>query len=122
MLSIVAMLVLCGLFILGLYLCNNYDFEFLGLLISVISGFIILMAFIFTPINYYSTISGINQYNSMKNTIEITRNQNISEIERAALTTKIIETNQWLIDVQYWNNTIFDYCIPDEIMQLEPLK
>lgn len=35
---------------------------------------------------------------------------------------KVVESNRWLRKQQYWNDTIFDIAIPNEIMKLEVIK
>lgn len=35
---------------------------------------------------------------------------------------KVAESNRWLRKQQYWNETILDIAIPDEIKQLEVIK
>lgn len=72
------------------------------------------------PLNHICERSNIVQYHSVKATIEDARNS--ENIERAALAIKIAETNEWLARVQYWNETTWGIYIPDEVMELEPLK
>jgi hypothetical protein len=88
----------------------------------VLSGFALFAALLVWPLNYYGTKEEIAEYHAIKATMQEARRGNTSEIERAALTNKIIETNQWVVNAQYWNKTIFDIYIPDEVEQLELLK
>ena len=120
------MLVLLGLVILliiGISILSwgSYDFEFVGIIITFISGFLIVIFLIILPCTYYETLAEIAQYESVKVSIENAR-KNGNELEKAALTHKIIDTNKWLAGIQYWNETIFDICIPDEVMDLEQIK
>ena len=89
-------------------------------LLSIIGVVAIIVIAIAWPVNYYSVKSDISQYHATKYTIEEARK--IDSLERAALTQKIIETNSWLANVKYWNDTIFGQAIPDEIESLEFLK
>lgn len=73
-------------------------------------------------LNSYTVKGEIAEYYAVKATITNSRTTDIAEIERAALTQKIIETNKWLAKIQYDNNTIWDIFIPDEVNNLEPLK
>ncbi len=115
--------IVLGLLTIGGIIKHSFNgWEVSGFLISIISGVALVIALIVLPVNFNSIKSDINQYNIIKQTILESRTENISDIERAALTTKIIETNQWLVNTQYWNETIFDIYIPDEIMKLKPLK
>jgi len=120
---ILIFILLVSLMIAGIMIIrNSYEYDFVGMLLTIFSGLMLFIAVIGVPINYYGTVSEINQYHAIKTTIEQARTQDISDIERAALTTKIAEANQWLANARYWNNTIFDIYWPDEIMDLEPLK
>jgi len=73
------------------------------------------------------------EYNAIKTTIEnarpthLYRSNPVSgfDIERAALANKIIEINQYLASVKYWNSCaygIFDWAYPDEVVKLPMLK
>ncbi len=94
----------------------------MGLVLALACGIFLLVALIAGPMNYYSTLSEINQYHATKATIDSARGRDVDSIEQAALIQKIIETNKWLADAQYWNKTMFDVFIPDEVMRLKPLK
>jgi uncharacterized membrane protein len=64
----------------------------------------------------------IAEYHAVKATIARAREVNISELERAALTQKIIEVNAEIASAQYYNRHGFDIYIPDEVEDLEYLK
>lgn len=98
----------------------NLDLDFaLDAFIGAIAMFLVL-GLISIPLNHACERSNIVQYHSVKATIEQVRNS--ENIERAALALKIAETNEWLARVQYWNETTWGIYIPDEVMELEPLK
>lgn len=73
-------------------------------------------------LNPYIVRSEIAEFNATKQTIADVRIAEISDIERAALTQKIIEANKWLAKTQCNNKNLVDIFIPDEIDELEPLK
>ena len=72
--------------------------------------------------NYYSEKRYVQTYNAIKTTIETARTSNVSDVERAALTVKIIEVNQHLADDRYWKDSIWGVFYPDEVVKLEFLK
>ena len=81
-----------------------------------------LFAWIFIlTINPFIVKSNMKQYYAVKTTIAEMRKNNES-IENAAMQLKIAEVNQWLAEQQYWNTTLLDDAIPDEIDSLEYLK
>jgi ATP/ADP translocase len=119
---IILTIILTVLTVVGICMANSYNFDVLGAIIACFAGVFLLIEVIVWPLCYYSTKGEIQQYYSVKQTIEDARDRDIDSIERAALTQKIIEANNWLAGNQYWNTTIFDKAIPDEIETLKPLK
>lgn len=119
---IAILIILAVLFVVGVYLASGYEYDGIGLALAGVCGIILFFALSILPLNYYGTKGQIVEYQAIKTSIEDARQGNISEIERAALATKIITTNQWVASSQYWNKTIFDIYIPDEVEQLELLK
>ncbi|MBA1335871.1 MAG: hypothetical protein HPY66_1689 [Firmicutes bacterium] len=93
-----------------------------GFFTVVIGGATLFMALVFWPVSYYSNMAHIQEYSAIKRTIEEARISDLSEVERAALTTTIISVNETLAGARYWNDTVFDIYIPDEFANLEPLK
>lgn len=118
-LMVLIWLALLGLTILGY---KRLDGSFGWCLISAASGVFLFFALVMWPVSYYGTKSGIVQYHALVETIEQSRQSEISDIERAALTIKIFEANMQIASCQYWNKTIFDIYIPDEVMELKMLK
>ncbi|GAB6989562.1 hypothetical protein [Paenibacillus pini] len=98
------------------------DWNFTWLIITLISSIFLIITPIVWTNNYYSYKADINKYLITKQTITDSRNSKISDIERAALTSKIIEINQYIADAKYWNDTIFGDMIPDDYAELEYLK
>lgn len=87
-----------------------------------ISSVLLVVSLIMLPINYYNVKAEIQSYYALKDTIEVSRENGNSEIERAALVQKIADNNTRLANLKYWNGTILDIFIPDEIENLDPLK
>ena len=91
--------------------------------IELATGFSIaaLIAWIMVaPINHMATHGEIQQFLSVKETVEYARKLNT--IENTALQLQIIEANRWLREEQYWNDTLLDIAIPDEVDNLEPIR
>lgn len=120
---LIIILILTALTIIGIVIaCESWDYEFLGEIIAVIAGTILVILLIIWPVNYYSTKAEIKEYYQEKQTIQDARGRKIDSIENAALTQKIWDTNDWLANNKYWRKTIFKDMIPKEIDNLEPLK
>jgi len=92
----------------------------IGLSLCVISGMFLFVALIVLPIERYSTHVRILEFKVARASIETARKS--STIENAAMQLKIIDENQWLTRKKYWNNTVFDIWIPDEIEKLDLIK
>lgn len=116
---IIMVLLFIGL-VSGIYLCKYTEFD--GFPLAVFSGLILFFSLIVLPISISSYKGEIQQYYATKETITESRKNNVSEVERAALIKVIIDTNNEIASLRYWNNTIFDIYIPDEITKLEYLK
>lgn len=106
----------------GIILFRKYEMEITGLSITSIAGLLLIANLIAWPTSYYSDKANILIYESMKQTIEYSRSNEVSDLERASLTTKIIEINKYLANAKYWNDTIFGDLVPDDFAALEYLK
>lgn len=92
-------------------------------IVTALPSFLLTIGITFSFImNHATANSTIVQYNTIKETIEVSRQGNVSDVERATLTQKIMEVNQEIASNKYWNGTIFDIMIPDKLAELEPLK
>jgi Na+-driven multidrug efflux pump len=115
-------IVLVALIIGGIakQLIDEYDVAgvCIAICFSILLGFVLLI----WSAAYYGSKAEIERFYSVKQTIEVSRESQASEIERAALAKEIIETNRWLAGKKYWNKTIIGDLIPDEIENLTPLK
>lgn len=109
--------------LLGLRKSNMSDWKEIFFFFSTgIFGISLFTSLIILVINHAEAGAQLAHYHELVTTIEESRNNNTSEIERAAIMTEIIETNTYIAEQGYWNNTIFDIFIPDEIAELKPIK
>ena len=102
---------------------EEYDtLHLVGVIVSIVSGAILLVALIILPIQYHSTKAEVDRYYALKDTIEKAREEGASEIERAALIQEIAEYNKDLASVKYWNVTTFGIYYYDGLAELEYLE
>jgi len=116
------LLILGILFIISSILLakTNSRFE-LWLATTLATGLFFCLALIFLPISYFTIKSEIQEYKTFVKLVENARPRN-NKYEMITVQLKIIDMDTWLANRQYWNNTIFDIYIPDEIMQLKPIE
>lgn len=120
MIIIISLAVIMGL---GIWLGKkDTDLDFLSFIITGLAGFMLFFAIIFIPIEHYSANADIQKYYSLKQTIIEARQRGTEPIERAALTQKIAENNTLFAAYKYWNKTVFNDYIPDEVDMIEPLR
>lgn len=106
--------------IISLILFERYDYIFIQIVITVlVSGLAICLVTI--PVSYLVVTSEIQQFNSVRITLEVARKKGM-DLENAAIQQKIIDSNKWLAKNQYWNGTLFDIWIPDEVDKLKPIE
>jgi hypothetical protein len=121
------MIILLGLLmatILGYVLVREVQHEgvfMVGVLLLLGGGVCLLMGLIGLPINHMENRAKIQEFESVRSTVEIARAADVG-IETAAFQLKIAEMNQWLANVQYWNNTAFSLWIPNAVDTLEPIR
>jgi len=106
---------------LGAVLIQTVNYDILGGLLALTGGVLLFIALIGLVISPLSIKAGIEKYETTRQTIERAR-ENGNSLEQAALQHKIIECNQWLAGHIYWNDSLFDIWIPDEVTQLELLR
>jgi len=94
--------------------------EFIPAVLVMVSGIGLFASLICLPISYYGIKAEICEFRATQETI--LANQSKQILERAAISQKIIEQNQWLAKNKYWNGTLFDIWIPDEITEMKPLR
>lgn len=99
------------------------DWDTVLFISSLVFGAIFTLALIALPFSYYSSKAEVERYYILKETIEQSHsNHQISDLERAALTTQITEYNKDLASVKFWNESIFDIYIYDGLAELDYLK
>lgn len=78
---------------------------------------------IFLAVSPTSTISDIKQFEAVKITITQQRKNNLTEYERATLTQKIVEKNQWLAKEQFWAENIWlNWFYDKRILSIKPIE
>ncbi len=127
MIAALMIIVLIGLAMLGVLLTSSAGFmedgkQLLGMLLTFLGAVGAVVLTIMLIVNHSTVNSIVAQYESVKTTIDQSRMNGVSDIERASLTQKIIETNQEIASYKYWNSTIFSDFIPNELAELEELK
>lgn len=115
--------VLSILLFIGIILCKSHSdiLKFSGYLVTLLTACILLVSLITIPVCLLTDSATIVKIEATRIMIEQAR-INGSEIELAALQTKIIDTNQQIIISQYWNETIFGLWVHDDFMKLKLLK
>ena len=117
------LLISAVLFAVGWWLLFKTEvFETAGVTLIVVFGSVFIMTCVVWPMKYFSSVWDYRDYMVVKQAIEDSREQNVSEVERAALLNKIIEENKKLASAKYWNNTIFKDMIYDKYAELPYLK
>ena len=117
---IVALIIGIVLYVVGEDSCIDV-IHGLGAVLMVVAGVLLAVAIMTLSISRYNINAQIQAYHSTISTIETARANGI-DLEDAAIQHKIIELNRELAEVQYYNTTIFDIWIPDEVMDFEPIK
>lgn len=111
-----------GVGVLGYRLMQDYRHETLGFTMWLTAITALGICAVVGPVFYCSTISEVEEFKATRATIEASREGEVDILERAALQQKIIDSNQWLANRQFWNKTILGPLVPDEVMDLEPLR
>lgn len=117
---LIALAIVGGIF--GSKMRLQDDWDMVGSATCLLSSIATVILTIILAISHGTANSTIVQYNTIKETIEASRQEDTSDFERAALTQKIMEVNQEIASYKYWNGTIFHLMVPDRLTELEPLK
>lgn len=119
--------ILIVLTVMGIVLiATNVSFE-LGIVLTIGGCLMLFIVLAVLPVAYYSTEAQIEQFKATKLTYETARQNALGAafkdaIENAAMQMDIAKQNRWLANAQYWNETILDIWIPNEVMKLMPLQ
>lgn len=85
--------------------------------------FIVLMfSLVGFLVTYYTVTPWIEEYHALQDTVDVARETDEIDLERAAIMTKVAEMNMELKKHQYWAQTIFNVYYPSKIMELEPIR
>lgn len=112
--------VLAIMLVIGILLTYT-DYDDFGLFVMITAVVLHTLFVVIFLTNYHSTKANILRFKATELTIKYAVEKG-NRIENAALLQKSVEQNQWLAGVQYWNETLFDICIPDEVMDLTPIN
>jgi hypothetical protein len=115
-------IILAVLIIGGILLYRFEIAECTGAVVAATTGFVLFFWLLIWVLNYSLNCAGIQEFKAVQQTIDVSRGNAGSEYERVMLTEKIIEKNEWLAGCKFWNETFVGDQIPDEIMELEPIK
>ena len=74
------------------------------------------------PLARYETRIEIVAFIQVKHDINVARRSELDPVERASLTSTIIESNVWLAKKKYKNEGFWDIFIPDEIDYVKKLQ
>ena len=117
----IIILISVAIFLVG-HLLNNrgkvdwaIPFYAIGILVFCVS----LITLLIVPLSYKGQVK---KFEAFKQTISTARIEDISEIERAAILSKVAEWNEWVAETKYYNGTLFDLWIPDEAADLSPIR
>ena len=113
--------VLISLTVIGKKLDSEY-YTFAGTFVFITSLVILCIALIFLPVSRFEERANIETYHSFIETLNNTNINRLEDVEKALMRDKILEINSWLARSKYYNDTILDWYIPDEILKLEPIK
>lgn len=118
------MLIVCIVLFLIIVIAAIVDYlaEIDTAIVGVIAICILLTAIIIWPVMYQDSKSNYRSYVAAKQTIEAARSGEISEVERAALVTKMLEINAIIADANYWNGTILKDAVYNKLANAEYLK
>jgi hypothetical protein len=119
----IILIVSCVILVLGIYLDNRFCGykECVGFILTLVFGtvlFISIISISMERINFYNRKVS---YYAFTETLDSMRKKEDS-IENAAIQLKISDWNEYLAKKKYWNNTLLDIWIPDEIEHLNFIK
>jgi len=97
-------------------------FTVVPLVTGIMSTTFLLASLLYVVAGRLDFHRGVQQINATRATIEQARQGENDPLENAAVMLTIVELNQWIATRKYWNTTLFDLWVPDEVDQLEPLR
>ena len=119
------LLALVALIVLGFWLYKRSprlsDRGTTGILLMVLPAIALIVLISLLGFNRMVVYSEIQEYYAVEKTLEKARQHN-KTWETAAIQMKVSEMNQWRASIIYWNSTVFDSFIPDEVEKLEEIE
>ncbi len=101
---------------------KGYKYEGSGLLIAFFPGLFLVIALILLPIERMNNYADIASHESLRETVEYARVEDMSEYERVTILSNIADSNQRIARMQYLNTTIWNWYYPSEIIDVEPIR
>lgn len=115
-------IILIVLIAIGAALTKTYDYDFLGVIMCVVFGFVFVFHTIAWCLSSYEYGLFVEKRNAFEQTLKEAR-ENGNEYETAAIVREVSEWNIDLAERKYDNKTLFfDQYIDDRIEDLEPIK
>jgi hypothetical protein len=112
-------LVCVALLAIGLLIVNfgGYEWEAIGILLCLSGGLGLALCVLTIPLNRMAWQSSFVEVEAIRQSRETA-----TEIEATAWRMKAAEVNAHLASGRYYNGTLFDLWIPDQINQVEPIQ
>ena len=94
-----------------------------GITLMFFGGCILIAVLIVIPISRWKCSNEIAAFREVQRTVQEQRTENISEVERANLTNRIIESNQWLVVTKRNSHSKWiGIYYSEDVNNLEPIK
>lgn len=121
---ILIILSLLSIGFISLWIFSDYfsSWNTLGAIGTACFGVTLLVLIAVIPINNYLGKAKVEEYHALKETIKESRENNTSEMERAALISEIAEFNKELASTKYRNDSIISLWMYDGLAELDYLK
>ena len=101
--------------------CKTFStIEMLFQLLAIAAGSLFLVSVLACPISQLGVKSKMKAFESVKATLSVARET--QTLENVALQLEVIKSNKWLASTKYWNTTVFEIFIPDEIDKVNTIK
>jgi len=90
----------------------------------LVLGGLLAVIFFVLGVNRLEENGKIQEFLAIKATVEAARqNEDVSELELAALQQKVVEANKWLASAQYYRKLFWTSIFyPPSVLELEPLR
>jgi len=112
--------IIIGLIIVGIVI-DNWS-EMLGAIIVISFGVLLLVSVVSVPLAQMQGNSKVAEYKAFTETLDNSRHKDLSEIERANITSKIGEWNEKIAEARYYNDGIFSPFVSNKLAELDYIK